>query len=280
LNSISELSTAVTVEDREFVRRVGLAVVDTFALLGIVGSAATILILAGLAWTVWRPRGRSIPFDIKLLMLVLPLVAVRQVMLPSKVEFLFPLLIVFLLVAARHANGWLLALLAASLALGSVVQLSFLDRKGDSDSLHVAVALNRGALAQDFERRVQNSELYDPAYLSAVAKAAYGADTTPLPSLHPHIFFPGLISDTNDLIIGSHAAYMLDDPRFAFGPGRLMFPGNADSRRSVYRQIYICTKSLAAAGKGWRILQPPTPAARIDPVTRQLNATCQLEVRQ
>ena len=279
LNSISDLSMAVTIEDRELIRRIGLAAVDGIALLGPVGSIASALILAGFARMLWVKRGQPIPFEIKLLMLVLPIVAARQVGLPSKLEFLFPLFIVFLLAAAHSSNWRWLALLAASLALGSVVQISFLDRNADSDSLRFRVAVNQGALAQDFDRRIQNSQLFEPHYLEAVARAAYGDRTAPLPSLQPRIFFPGLISDTGDLIIGSHAEYMLDDPRFAFGPGRLMFPGNGDSRRSTYKQIYICSASLAAAGKGWRVLQPPTPIARIDPTTGQLQAVCRREAR-
>jgi hypothetical protein len=163
------------------------------------------------------------------------------------------------------------------MALGSVVQLSLLERSGASDRLQIRLQLNPGAVAQDWERRAQNAALYDPRYLAAVAGAAYGAGHTEggtIPTLSPRIFFPGLISDTNDLIIGSPELYQLDNPRFGFGPGRRMFGGNGDSRRSAYRQIYVCDKSVAAAGKGWRVLQPPTPIAKLDPATGQLDTHC------
>jgi hypothetical protein len=278
LNDLKDLSTAITVEDRELVRRVGLAIVDVVALLGVVGTVIAIVILSMLVREGWKRRAQPLPFELKMLLLILPIVAVRLVMLPSKVEFLFPLLIVFLLAAARHSRSMpMLGLLSLSLVLGSVLQISFLDRDPGADALHLRIGLHPGAVAQDYDRRIQNALLFNPFYLAAVAEAVYGDQSRPHPTLQPRIFFPGLIGDNGDLVIGAPATYMLDDPRFAFGPGRLMFGGNGDSRRSAYQHIYICNKSVAAAGKGWRVLQAPTPIAQLDPTTHQVDTTCARE---
>jgi len=277
LNDVKDLATAITVEDRELWRRVALATVDGVALLGLVGTVAALILLATIAWDCVR-RGAKFPsFETKLLLVVLPLIVVRQIGLPSKVEFLFPLLIVFLLAMARDGRSVsALAAMAASLTLGSVLQVSLLERSGSGDALHFHLRLNPGAVAQDFDRRVQNTAMFDPAYLAAVARAAYGAAGA-IPMLQPRAFFPGLISDTNDLVIGAPAVYQLDNARFAFEGTRRMFGGNGDSRRSAYRRIYICDKSVAAAGKGWRTLQPPTPIARLDAATGVVDTDCALE---
>lgn len=280
LNTINELSDAITVEDRELSRRVILATVDAVALLGIVGSLAALVLLIGIGREILLRGASALPFETKLLLLILPIVAVRQVGLPSKVEFLFPLLIVFLLAVARNARSVrVFALLSASLVLGSVVQLSLLARGETGDALHIRLQLNPGAVAQDFDRRVQNTAMFEPAYLAALASVVYG-DAGSIPKLEPRTFFPGLISDTNDLVIGEPAAYQLDNPRFAFGGTRRMFGGNGDSRRSAYRNIYICDKSVAAAGKGWRVLQAPTPIARLDPTTGKVDTQCAREAAQ
>lgn len=277
LNDVKELSTAVTVEDRELWRRIALAGVDGIALLGIVGSVAALILLSVIVWDSLRRGAKSPPFETKLLLVVLPLIVVRQIGLPSKVEFLFPLLIAFLLAAARNGRSTgALAAVAASLALGSLVQVSLLERSGSGDALHFQMRLNSGAVAQDFDRRVQNSTMFDPSYLVAVARASYGTGGA-IPTLQPRAFFPGLISDTNDLVIGAPALYQLDNARFAFEGTRRMFGGNGDSRRSAYRHIYVCDKSVAAAGKGWRTLQPPTSIARLDPKTGQVDTQCSLE---
>lgn len=276
LNDVKDLATAITVEDRELWRRVALAIVDGVALLGIVGSVAALVLLAAILWDLVR-RVKSPSFDTKLLLLVLPLIVARQIGLPSKVEFLFPLLIVFLLAVARDGRGTAaFGLMAASLALGSVLQVSLLERTGSGDALHLRVGLHPGAVAQDFDRRVQNTSMFDPAYLTAIAKASYGTDGA-IPKLEAREFFPGLISDSNDLVIGAPALYQLDNPRFAFEGTRRMFGGNGDSRRSAYRHIYVCDKSVAAAGKGWRTLQPPTPIARLDAATGGVDTKCALE---
>jgi ABC-type amino acid transport substrate-binding protein len=254
-----------------------LAAVDGVALLGIVGSVAALVLLSAILWDGLRRRAKSPSFTTKLLVAVLPLIVARQIGLPSKVEFLFPLLIVFLLAAARDGRSTgALAAMAASLAVGSLVQVSLLDRSGSGDALHFQMRLNPGAVAQDFDRRVQNATMFDPAYLAAVARASYGTDGT-VPTLQPRTFFPGLISDTNDLVIGAPALYQLDNPRFVFEGTRRMFGGNGDSRRSAYRHIYVCDKSVAAAGKGWRTLQPPPPIARLDPKTGQVDTQCSRE---
>jgi len=277
LNDVKDLATAITVEDRELWRRIALAVVDGVALLGLAGTIAALVLLAAILWDCSRRGAKSPSFETKLLLAVLPLILVRQVGLPSKVEFLFPLLIVFLLAAARDGQSvGALAVMAASLVLGSVVQVSLLERSGSGDALHFHLGLNRGAVAQDFDRRVQNSAMFDPAYLAAVARAAYGTAGA-IATLQPRTFFPGLISDTNDLVIGAPAVYQLDNARFAFEGTRRMFGGNGDSRRSAYRHIYICDKSVAAAGKGWRTLQPPTPIARLDAATGVVDTNCALE---
>ncbi len=281
LNDVRELATAVTFEDRELSRQLALAAANTVALLGVIGTVAALALLAGIAWRGLRQGIGSAPFETKLLLVATPIFAARLVMLPTKVEFLFPLLIVFLLAVARQARSvGALAALAVSMVLGSVVQLSLLEHSGESDTLHVRLQLQPGGVAQDWQRRLQNGEMLDPRYLAALTRASYGTEGIEggaIPALHSRAFFPGLISDANDLVIGRPEIYQLDNPRFAFGPGRLMFAGNGDSRRSAYRHIYVCDKSVAAAGKGWRILQPPPPIAKLDPTTGQVDTQCPRE---
>lgn len=281
LNDVRELATAVTFEDREFSRQLALTAANTVALLGVVGTIAALALIAAIVWRVLRQGAGSAPFETKLLLVGAPIFAARLVMLPTKVEFLFPLLIVFLLATARQARSVVaLTALAVSMVLGSVVQLSLLEHNGESDTLHFRLQVNPGAMAQDWQRRLQNAEMLDPRYLAALAQAAYGTgrvERGPIPALHSRSFFPGLISDANDLVIGRPELYQLDNARFAFGPGRLMFSGNGDSRRSAYRHIYICDKSVAAAGKGWRTLQPPPPIAKLDPATGQVDTQCPRE---
>jgi hypothetical protein len=278
LNDVRELATAVTFEDRELSRQVALAAANTVALLGIIGTIAALALLAGIGWRVLRQGIGSAPFETKLLLVAMPIFAARLVMLPTKVEFLFPLLIVFLLAVARQARSVAaLAALAVSMALGSVVQLSLLEHSGESDTLHVRLQLQPGGVAQDWQRRLQNAEMLDPRYLAALATASYGTagiEGGAIPALYSRAFFPGLISDANDLVIGRSEIYQLDNPRFAIGPGRLMSPGIGDSRRSVYRHIYVCDKSVAVAGKGWRSLQPLPPIAKLDPATGQVDTKC------
>jgi hypothetical protein len=276
LNSIHELSTAVTVEDRDVWRRIALSILDAVALFGVPGAIAALALTVGIFRRACRDGINRAPFETKLLLFVLPEVVLRLIGLPSKVEFLFPLLIVLLLAAARQARGVVgLGVLAASLVLGSVVQISFLQRTGPSDQLHFRLGLNAGAVAQDYDRRVQNTAMFEPDYLEQIARLADPGGSTG--ALHPRAFFPGLISERNDLVIGATELYQLDNPRFYFGQTRLMFAGNGDSRRSAYRHIYVCDKSVAAAGKGWRVLQPPPPTARLDPATGQVDTRCSLE---
>jgi hypothetical protein len=284
LNDVRELATAVTFEDRELSRQLALAAANTVALLGVIGTVAALALLAGIGWRGLRQGIGAAPFETKLLLVATPIFAARLVMLPTKVEFLFPLLIVFLLAVARQARSvGALAALAVSMVLGSVVQLSLLEHSGESDTLHVRLQLQPGGVAQDWQRRRQNAEMLDPRYLAALARASYGTggiEGGAIPALNSRAFFPGLISDANDLVIGRPEIYQLDNPRFAFGPGRLMFAGNGDSRRSAYRHIYVCDKSVAAAGKGWRILQPPPPIAKLDPATGQVDTQCSREAGQ
>jgi hypothetical protein len=278
LNDVRELATAVTFEDRELSRQLALAVANTVALLGVIGTIAALALLAGVAWRGLRQGIGSAPFETKLLLVGAPIFAARLVMLPTKVEFLFPLLIVFLLAVARQARSvGALTALAVSMVLGSVVQLSLLEHSAEGDTLHVRLELQPGGVAQDWQRRLQNAEMLDPHYLAALAKASYGTagvEGGAIPALHSRAFFPGLISDANDLVIGRPEIYQLDNPRFDFGPGRLMFAGNGDSHRSAYRHIYVCDKSVAAAGKGWRILQPPPPIAKLDPASGLVDTQC------
>src|SRR5205814_2531649 len=105
-------------------------------------------------------------FETRLLLVATPILAARLVMLPSKVEFLFPLLIVLLLAAARQAPSVAaLAALTVSLALGSIIQISLTERSGVSDALHFRLRANPGGGAQDLERRPPHAAVRGPRYL-------------------------------------------------------------------------------------------------------------------
>ncbi len=284
LNDVRELSTAVPIEGEAGgpLRQAAAAAADAVALFGIIGTIATLALISAIAWRALRPRTGSSPFETKLLLVATPILSARLIMLPSKVEFLFPLLIVLLFAAARQARSVaLLAALTVSIALGSVVQLSLTERSGTGDPLHFRLRINPGAVAQDWQRRSQNAAVLDSRYLAELARRAYGtriAEGDPVPALHSRSFFSGLISDTNDLVIGHPEVYRLDNSRLALQPDRPMFSGNADNRRTAYRHIYVCDKSVADAGKGWRALQPPPPIAKLDAATGKVDTQCELEV--
>jgi len=274
INVSHELSlTAITYRDGGTLpHRLALAIGYILALFGPVGLIAAVLCSKSIAMTAWRESDK-LRFPVALFVVAVPFLTLRFFILPTKVEYLFPLLVIFLLAVFRELRSTSALVLAAALVLGSVVQISLLLRSQDAaDSLSFHLALNPGAIAQDIERRRQFMENYDPAFLDALSKQIYPLET-PRPRLHPAVFFPGLISDTNDLVIGKPELYRLDNPRTALPPEVDRF-GVPDYKRSSFRKIFICDKSVAMAGWGWRVLQPLVPITFLNRETGRLNTIC------
>jgi hypothetical protein len=280
LNNVSELIAAQDLSDQSILHDVLQAAGSFVAVFGIVGTIAVLVILNHILLRLGRGGLRHTSFPLKLLLLMTPVFAVRFVILPSKIEYLLPWLVILLLaVAIERRATTATAIISASLVLGSIVQVSLLERDGAADALHFRMRLNSGAVVQDWQRRRQNASLLDPQYLLGVAEAAYPGEDHPIQFLRSPKFFPGLISSTNDLVIGEPELYRVDNPRFvaSYRPDSSVFFGKADIRRTAYRHIIVCDKSLALAGEGWRVLEPPPPIAVLDPLTGRVDVTCSRE---
>ena len=97
-----------------------------------------------------------------------------------------------------------------------------------------------------------------------------------MPALHSVNFFPGLISDREDLVIGAPELYRLDNPRFTdtLDSGKFGVP---DLTRSAFKRVFVCDRSVMLAGLGWRSLQRPVPIAHLSPATGRVDTVCRPE---
>jgi hypothetical protein len=244
-----------------------IAVLGLCTIFGFVGIA----ILAGAAaWLVaklWHGKDQELSFWSRALLIGLAIGFPRYVIFPQKLEYVFYLLILALLVVAHEKLRWIWsALLTASVVLPSLATISLFERSGASDHLFVRFHMGPSAIAQDWTTVKADWEVMDPKFLKLVAEQVYAAEPGPLPRVYSVNFGPGLQSDKGDLIIGDTEAYRLDNPRS--GPSYA---------RAVYRRIYICNKSVFHGSPGWRFLEQPVPRLEIDPATGKVNVACHRE---
>ncbi len=197
-----------------------------------------------------------------------PVLVVRFVILPDKLEYVLPLLVLVLLAFAhrRMSRLWLATLSLSSASL-SVITLSLFVRDAEGDHLRFSLHLDHGAVAQDWDASRYEAMARDTTFLDAVATIVYRNESGPRPKLRAENFANGLISDSNDLIVGRSELYRMDNPRF---PGEKF-------RRAAYRWIFICDKSMSSPIGGWRSLQPPPDLPAIDPQTGRLDLICEPE---
>ena len=158
------------------------------------------------------------------------------------------------------------ALFSISIILPSLFTISFFERETGNDRLFVRLHLNPSALIQDWTAAEANALITNPNFLEKFAEQIYADEPGPPPRLYTGIWGPEFLSNQGDLVIGDAEASRLDNPRQP-----------SFYQRRLYRRIYICNKSLYAAGPGWRFMQPPPETTSIDPVTGKLSVQCHRE---
>jgi hypothetical protein len=251
-----------------FSRRLGVAVMGVLDVFGPLGMVVITIFALNLAHRAVLHEGAEISWVGRLLLVAAPMYAARFIVLPAKLEYLLPLVIVVLLAVAqeRLALPWV-AIIAMSLTITSVICVSLFSRTRGKDRLTVAIAVNRGAVAQDWEVTRYNSLLVQQGFLDQLSDIVYAGEPRPTPRLQAPKFDIGITSEMGDLIIGEEQLYQLDNQRFPL----------PRFKRATYRRIYVCEGSIAGFRPGWRVLQRPPMLPGIDPKTGRLVLKCTRE---
>jgi hypothetical protein len=269
-HGVAFLKTGILFSEAPYWRRLVIATVGVYSVFGPV--APVIVALAAVAvlrrWYVGGLNAAD-SFWARLFVMTVPVVFLRFVVLPDKLEYILYLLVLATLMLAyeRLRLHWL-ALYALSLALPSVVTLSLFERVGITDHLSVHARLGPGAIAQDLRAIRYNWQLmHDPALLSRIGDAVYGGPEQARPKLHSQNWAAGLLSDSGDLVIGEPEAYHLDNPR-----------GEPKNQRRRYADIYLCNRSVWVNGSfGWRLAEPALSWPTFDDKDGRLNLQCYKE---
>ena len=250
-------------------RRLVMTVGSVINLFGPAGTAVIALLTLEVARRAFFQERSEVTWWGRVFLVAEPILIFRFFMLPEKLEFLLPLVIIGLLAAAheRLASFWVF-LLSISLVITSAVSVSLFKRTGATDKLAFDIGLNRGALAQEWELTRYNHLVTTQRFLEDVADIVHEQQSEPKLILRSINFMKGLISNQNDLIIGKDELYRLDNPRFT----------TPEYRRGSYRRIYICDKSIMGLKPGWRVLQRPLNLPVIDPMTGRLALHCWREL--
>lgn len=251
--------------DDPLLRRFGVATIGTINIFGPLGMVLITILGFNLVRTLFRD-GTEISWWDRLLLVTGPLFFARFVLVPDKLEYVLPLVVVVLL-AVAHARLSLtsVAVVAFSLITTSAVCVSLFQRTDGTDRFTVALHVNRGAVAQDWEATRYDRLLTSRPFLDNLADVVYAGESPPRPQIHVNEI--GLFSDENDLIVGAEQLYRLDNARFT----------SLKSKRKAYRRVYVCDGSLIGFFPGWRVLQRPPALPRIDPITGQLVLHCRQE---
>lgn len=242
----------IMASDESVVRRM---LVTAASVVNLVGPAGCIALVFGVGRLLVKRRDQlKIRFFEKLFVLSWPIIIVRMISLPDKLEYIFPLIpITLLAIVSRWKSSLLIAVVAGSAVLNSVVVVSFFERKGVPDSLSFVVGLNRSALLQDWDARQAQNRALDPSFAAHVAAATINIEAFTEGRLELKNFNPGFTDGQGALIISKDQLYKLDNPRFA----------DARYRRRSYRRVYVCDGAFIADNKGWRVLQPPANYANV-----------------
>src|SRR6516225_7806358 len=247
-----------------------IAIVGICNLFGFAGAA----VLAGCtAWLLIRLR-RGVEWELTfwgcLYLVGLLVGSFRFIVLPSKLEYIFPLIILALLMIAyeRIRLVWS-GLFSISIILPSLFTISVFQREVGSDGLFVSLHLDSSAIIQDWTMAKANALVMRPDFLEKMAEQLYADEPGPPPRLYTVNWGPGLLSDRGDLIIGESEVYRLDSSRFA--------RQTSSYQRRLYRRIYICDKSVFHGSGGWRNMEQPAQSLSVDPVTGRINVQCHRE---
>jgi hypothetical protein len=244
-----------------------IAIVDICNLFGFAG----VVVLGGCtAWLLIRLRRGAeweLTFWGRLYLVGLPVGIFRFIVLPSKLEYVFHLIILALLMIAYERIRLVWAgLFSISIILPSLFTISVFQREADNDRLFVRFHLNSSAIIQDWTTAEANALVMNPDFLEKMAEQVYADEPGPPPRLYTVTWGPGLLSDRGDLIIGESEAYRLDSSR-----------QNSSYHRRLYRRIYICNKSVFHGIPGWRYMQQPVQSLSVDPRTGKINVQCHRE---
>ena len=265
-HGFSILRSGVNFSDAPYWRRLIVAIVGLYSTFGPIAPLIVLIVAM-------TPLRRSfMPDDVfwaRLFLVTAPIVFIRFVVMPDKLEYILYLVVLATLMLAhrRVAPQWLL-LYAISLALPSIVTLSLFERVGITDHLSLHPRLGPGAIAQDLRAMRYNWRLmHDPALLTRIDAAVYGEPGAAVPRIFSKNWAAGLLSDSGDLIIGEPEAYHLDNPR-----------AEPKYRRRLYHDIYLCNRSVWVNGSyGWRLAEPALVWPRFDDSEGSLQLTCYME---
>jgi len=243
-----------------------VAVVGLLVLFGFVGT----IVLTGI--TGWllielKKRHLELSFWSRIYLLFAIVGLARFWVLPQKPEYIFPLLILGLLMIAheRVHLAWA-GLFSISAILPSLFTISLFHRDVGDDRLSIRLNLGPSAIAQDWAMAKANAQGMDPSFLSRLADQVYADRAGVLPSLFTTTWGPGIQSTSGDLIIGESEAYRLDSARH---PPKYL--------RKLYHEIFICNKSLFGGTPGWRFMQQPPARTAVDVATGKIDVQCHRE---
>jgi hypothetical protein len=247
-------------------------IIATLGVCTLFGFPGVVVVLGCAAFLIRRTRGVSgdtLTFWGKLFLVGIVLGFGRYTLLPEKLEYVFYLLVLTLLMMIHEKIPKLwIALLALSAIMPTFFAMSLFQRMGADDQLYLRPHFDRSAILQDWTTSQADWDIMDAQFLEKIAREVYVGDQEkePLPRLFTTTFGPGLLSDKGDLLIGAPEAYKLDNPR-----------SGDQFMRSNYRRIYICDKSMFHGSRGWRLLQKPVPRPAVDPETGRVDVRCALE---
>jgi hypothetical protein len=243
-------------------RRFGVATMDAINVFGPLGIIVIAFLAFNLVTSLVRDR-TPISWWGRLLLVTAPLFIARFVLMPDKLEYVLPLVVVVLLAVAHERLSLTgVAVVAFSLIIPSAICVSLFKRTNGTDRFTVAIHANRGALAQEWEATRYDRLLTSRPFLDNLADLVYAGESPPRPQLRINEI--GVVSGENDLIVGEEQLYRLDNERFT----------SLKSKRKAYRRIYICDGSIIGFFPGWRVLQRPPTLPPIDPMTGQFVLRC------
>ena len=198
------------------------------AVLGPGGVMALVLLAAH------RARGPAVT----VLAFALPLYALRFAALPDQADYLI-LPVALLTLAAATALPYRLAVACCCAIIApALITVSLLERSPDNGALRLHVALQQGAVAQEWAARCFSAAMDSPE-----AAAAVSARTQGLPRLTHALYLPAFMTPEGDTVIGAEHMSRID--------------------RAQFRALWVCDAPLGP-GIGWRGWQAPagTQAAR------------------
>lgn len=246
-------------------RRSGIALLSVAAAFGPLGGCFLVCIDLALVHRMFVDGSGAISWWGRLLLVTSALFTIRMILLPDKLEYLLPLLVIALLTVTieRFPTYWV-ACVATSSLLSSFVCVSLFARHTGQDQMRVDLAITPGAVAQEWEVTSYYNTLQKRQFLQGLARVVYPEDSHQRPVLQAVNYAIGVLSDSNDLIIGEEQLYRLDNSRFR---------GGAFQRWS-YRHIYVCTGSISGFKPGWRVFQRPPTLPAFDSRSQRLTLQC------